>query len=494
MKNNKAILYTMLVAFCFFYTGSAYMSQMYLLTNYFSDEMVDLITSGLNYFLQAAGILLFIFGIHKSSRVFRKKNTFILLLLIGIPMMACMLLIKNGPAIVIFGSIFNLLVGLYFGYYLCMLSAFVKPGDIGKSYGFSYAVASVGTYFLTLIDGSRFLTSDSVVFVYIMFAIFTIMTVYYGEDIPILPPDEMSTFKPIHPSNEGLSSGNGKDNTATDTLNSHVNATAGINSSDTTGHIIAIKRTFRWLTIFILIMSFVSSVGSGLYLSLPGTSNVNFTLARAFYAVGLICAGFIIDKSRQLGELITLASLTYPLIATTILFHSKNGTLAVCLSYLFIGFVAVYRVVAFSDLKKDSACLLPFAAFGLMLSRIVDVVVMIIFYFITVPLIAQLLVSTAVYSILLVLFVYYMLNKSPKAEPVVEESEASILARFAKKYNLTAREAEILGCIKDGLSDNEISEKYFISKSTVRFHISNLLKKTECSSRVDAVRKMQTER
>ena len=475
MKNNKAILYTMLVAFCFFYTGSAYMSQMYLLTDYYSDEMVDLITSGLNYFLQAAGILLFIFGIRKSSRFFRKKNTFILLLLIGIPIMACMLLIKNGPAIVIFGSIFNLLVGLYFGYYLCMLSAFVKPGDIGKSYGFSYAVASVGTYFLTLIDGSRFLTSDSVVFVYIMFALFTIMTVYYGEDIPILPPDEIFT------SNKGVES-------STDTV------PAEIDPSSSPEHIATVKRTFRWLTIFILIMSFVSSVGSGLYLSLPGTSNVNFTLARAFYAVGLICAGFIIDKSRQLGELITLASLTYPLIATTILFHSKNGTLAVCLSYLFIGFVAVYRVVAFSDLKKDSACLLPFAAFGLMLSRIGDVVVMVVFYFVTVPLIAQLLVSTAVYSILLVLFVYYMLNKLPKAEPVVEESEESILARFAKKYNLTAREAEILGCIKDGLSDNEISEKYFISKSTVRFHISNLLKKTECSSRVDAVRKMQTEK
>lgn len=459
MKNNKAILYTMMVAFCFFYTGSAYMSQMYLLMDYYGDEVVDLITSGLNYFLQAAGIGLFIIGIRKCSRVFRKKNTFIVLLLIGIPMMACMLLIKNGPAIIIFGSFFNLLVGLYFGYYLCMLSAFVKAGDIGKSYGFSYAVASVGTYFLALINNSEFLTSDSVVFVYIMFALMTIMTVYYGEDIPILPPDEV--FVP----EEAQSVNN--DNTA------------------------AIKRTFRWLTVFILIMSFVSSVGSGLYLSLPGTSNVNFTLARAFYAVGLISAGFIIDKSRQLGELITLASLTYPLIATTILFHSKNGTLAVCLSYLFIGFVAVYRVVAFSDLKKDSACLLPFAAFGLMLSRIVDVIVMIVFYFVTVPLIAQLLVSTAVYSILLVLFVYYMLNKTPKEKPVTEES---LMASFAKKYNLTAREAEILECIKEGFSDGEIAEKYFISKSTVRFHISNLLKKTESASRVDVVRKMQMDR
>ena len=465
-KNNKAILYTLLVAFCFFYTGSAYMSQMYLLTDYYGDDVVDLITSGLNYLLQALGITIFIICIRKWPVAFRRKNTFIATLIAGIPLMAIMLLSESGPVIVIFGSLFNLLVGLYFGYYLTFLSAFVGVGDIGKSYGFSYAVASVGTYFLTLIDGSEFLVSDSVVYVYIIFAVTTIMIVYCGEDLPILPTDDIF-------------------------ISAETEQSIDLMSDIDPEHASAIKKNFRWLVVFILIMSFVSSIGSGLYLSLPGTSNANFTLGRAFYAVGLISAGFIIDRSRQLGELITLASLTYPLIATSILYNSENGTVAVCLSYLFIGFIAVYRVVSFTDLKKDSSCLLPFAAFGLMLSRLIDVAVTVIFFYVQIPLIAQLLVSTAIYSILLVLFVYYMIGKTPKEQPLTEEN---LLADFSKKYNLTARESEILSCIRDGLSDSEIAEKYFISKSTVRFHISNLLKKTDSGNRVDAVRKLQMHR
>ena len=468
MKNNKTILYTLMVAFCFFYTGSAYMSQMYILTDYYSDGFVDLITSGLNYLLQALGVILFIFIVRRRPKLFRKKQVFIVALLIGIPFMSCMLLIKNGPSIIIFGSLFNLLVGIYFGYYLTFLSSFVKDNELGKSYGFSYAVASVGTYFMTLIDGSKFLVSESAVYVYIIFAVITIMTVYYGDDLPILSPDTTE---------------NGLQNKENDSETMYYDPASEKSPK--------IKKSFKWIASFILIMSFVSSLGSGLYLSLPGTSNANFTLGRAFYAVGLISAGFIIDKSRPLGELFTLASLTYPLIATSILFHSENGTLAVCLSYLFIGFLAVYRVVAFSDMKKDSSCFLPFAAYGLMLSRLVDVFVTLLFYYVEIPLIAQLLISTAIFSVLLILFVYYMLGKAPKEHPVTEEN---LLAHFSKQYNLTARESDILSCIKDGLSDSEIADKYFISKSTVRFHISNLLKKTGSENRVDAVRKLQMHR
>lgn len=472
-KNNKLLLNTLIITCCFFYTGSAYMSQMYLLTEYYDNEIVDVITSGLNYLLQALGIILFIIGIRKWPKFFRKKNTFIISLLAGIPLMSFMLLLRSGPLIIIFGSFFNLLVGVYFGYYLTLLSAFVDYSDIGKSYGFSYAVASIGTYFMTLIDGSEFLVSDSAVYIYIIFAVITIMTVCYGEDLPILPTDDIFV---THGKNRN---------------NDYGKASVDITSDIDPEQAAIVKKNFRWLVVFILIMSFVSSIGSGLYLSLPGTSSANFTLGRAFYAVGLISAGFIIDRSRQLGELLTLASLTYPLIATSILYNSHNGTLAVCLSYLFIGFIAVYRVVSFTDLKKESACLLPFAAFGLMLSRLVDVIVTILFFFVHIPLIAQLLISSAIYSVLLVLFVYYILGKTPKEQPLTEEN---LLADFSKKYNLTARESEILSCIRDGLSDSEIAEKYFISKSTVRFHISNLLKKTDSGNRVDAVRKLQMHR
>ena len=61
------------------------------------------------------------------------------------------------------------------------------------------------------------------------------------------------------------------------------------------------------------------------------------------------------------------------------------------------------------------------------------------------------------------------------------------LASFASRYELTSREIDILHCLADGLTDNEIAERLYISKNTVRFHISNILKKTASSSRTEII-------
>ena len=42
--------------------------------------------------------------------------------------------------------------------------------------------------------------------------------------------------------------------------------------------------------------------------------------------------------------------------------------------------------------------------------------------------------------------------------------------------------------ILENTTDDEIAERLFISKPTVRFHISNILKKTQTKSRVQAKR------
>ena len=47
-----------------------------------------------------------------------------------------------------------------------------------------------------------------------------------------------------------------------------------------------------------------------------------------------------------------------------------------------------------------------------------------------------------------------------------------------RRYNLTAKEAEVLTEILKGQNAEEIAEAQFITKRTVRFHISNLLRKT----------------
>ena len=52
---------------------------------------------------------------------------------------------------------------------------------------------------------------------------------------------------------------------------------------------------------------------------------------------------------------------------------------------------------------------------------------------------------------------------------------------------LTAREAEVLRLVAQGLSNRQIGERLFISAKTVSVHISNLLAKLGVSGRAEAV-------
>ena len=80
-----------------------------------------------------------------------------------------------------------------------------------------------------------------------------------------------------------------------------------------------------------------------------------------------------------------------------------------------------------------------------------------------------------------------MASKRMAPEPM---SDAKRFALYSEKYGLTSREMEVLKCLAEGLSDSEIADRCFISKNTVRFHISNLLKKTSTTSRVEVVQEL----
>jgi NarL family two-component system response regulator LiaR len=54
-------------------------------------------------------------------------------------------------------------------------------------------------------------------------------------------------------------------------------------------------------------------------------------------------------------------------------------------------------------------------------------------------------------------------------------------------HGLTDRELEILGLMVDGLSNPDIATKLFVSRSTVKFHVSNILMKLGASGRTEAV-------
>lgn len=53
--------------------------------------------------------------------------------------------------------------------------------------------------------------------------------------------------------------------------------------------------------------------------------------------------------------------------------------------------------------------------------------------------------------------------------------------------SLSDREREVLRCLADGLSNKRIGAQLYISESTVKFHIRNIIRKLGVSKRTDAV-------
>jgi len=63
----------------------------------------------------------------------------------------------------------------------------------------------------------------------------------------------------------------------------------------------------------------------------------------------------------------------------------------------------------------------------------------------------------------------------------------SMSGRADLHQQLTARELEVLRLLATGLSNNQIGEQLYISATTAKFHVSNIMRKLEVSRRAEAV-------
>lgn len=80
-------------------------------------------------------------------------------------------------------------------------------------------------------------------------------------------------------------------------------------------------------------------------------------------------------------------------------------------------------------------------------------------------------------------------------DPRVEQAFTELLDRGGKAvsvpdWGLTAREQEVLELLYQGLSNQQIAKRLFISMNTLKFHLKNIYRKLGVSSRLEAIKKL----
>lgn len=103
----------------------------------------------------------------------------------------------------------------------------------------------------------------------------------------------------------------------------------------------------------------------------------------------------------------------------------------------------------------------------------------------------------AIFSIVFFIIGIFLSKKMFRSKPRVIEKEVQIHVtepftidnKQLDKLGLSKREYEILQLINEGLSNQQIADKIFVSENTVKKHISNLFLKLDVERRTEAIRK-----
>ena len=73
-----------------------------------------------------------------------------------------------------------------------------------------------------------------------------------------------------------------------------------------------------------------------------------------------------------------------------------------------------------------------------------------------------------------------------------QEDETNTFNKNIEQFGLTERETDVLLLIAQGLRNEEIANKLFLSVSTIKTHTRNIFVKLDVRNRIEAVRKTQS--
>ena len=270
---------------------------------------------------------------------------------------------------------------------------------------------------------------------------------------------------------------------------------------------------FRWsvpMTLLIVVLlSLLHGIGD-LYMDAYHNFNDVFGFSRLSYCAGSIAAGYFADRNRLYLPLAALFAKAQDILDIWV---GQEQVLYYPLHYFgdfMNGFFTLFIILAFVDLAAHRPSLKPWAVTGRSLQMFTVSVATVFGAFIldADKLFFTLLYVLAIVGCLVIVFYSSALRFTlgsaiaevttplpaaevttplPAAEvtttlPTAEVTTTLPAPDYCARYGLTQRESEVLDCILSGQSISEISEALFISQRTVKFHITNLLRKTGATS------------
>ena len=436
---KKALIFTAIVALLFSYTGSAYLGNYSRLIQLVDNNYAELIMMRIGYFLQALGMFIYSFVFYKKSKTIPFINSAyanIVIVFLSIIPMCFMQLSTNVTVITVASFIFNIVTGMIFQIYLIQLTYNVESNILGLCFGIAYGFGSIFTFLATYFDGGVFMESHSMTIIYIIMVTISSILLLNGKSIK----EKQSV--PL----------NDKEH-----------------------------KYIALISVCIILATIVVALGDGIYNFGRWSSEADIRVVRAFYAFGLAFSGFVYDRSRRIGVILTVSFLSYYIISAFLLNNVISSSVMMSLGYFFMSFLSQYRYLSIVDIVYDHPNCLPWVGSGLMISRIAEGLTALLMMLLPLSLSMHVIVTLLFYSPLVVLAIITDNIKNSSSN----QTQIQHIAKLSEKYDLTSREQEICELILQNATDDEISNKLFISKPTVRFHISNIFKKTNTKSRIE---------
>lgn len=444
MKKKVAFI-SILIGLLFFLNSSQYLSWFYNLTNFYDSYHVDFYGQFLGKIFQGIGIVIFCAYLRFYKN--RPSQLVELASLIALNFILTVFSILSSPLhfYLSIGLLMNVAIGILYAWYVTLTIEIVPRDYYGISFGAGIGISCVFSYLLYKFDTTYvFMTSKYCLFLYAFISIISII---------LLLTNQKNTTNTNEIIPEGI----------TDITSNYT----------------------KIVVLTLLTVSIINGLGYFVPSEDITAFHMNVEVMRLFYTIGLVIAGFINDRSRKIGLVLCLIALTFT-FSMPLLRDNQTGIFITWMfSYLLGGFISVYRAIIFLDIAvaTDNLYLAPI---GLLLGRVGEPIGMLMRFYLAKDNALLILVISIFYAITLILFAL-LFSKLYVGVPAQTNEAVDIHGLFIDKYSLSSREIQILDEILEMKSNKEIAADLFITESTVKFHVKNLMKKTSCKNRNELI-------